>query len=351
MIYLLLTVEFLVVILLIALSGHYLVLSVENIADKVGFSEMLTWMIIMAAVTSLPELATTVTAVRLETIEPGLADLIGSNLFNFTLLALLDLGQGPGFLLLSLSFSHLLAGFISIIMSSALGIFFTLYFLTAAIPLQFRFAPESFVLFAIFLSGLKMIYDFESSINNKNKVENFDIDIDEMENIVPFPGEGAAARERESSVGQYMLLLTSAAVIILSGVRLGYLSDRLVLMTGMGSTFIGAGLVAVITSLPELSASASAAGRDHPEMAAAIIMGSSMINLVLPAVVDGFYYSSMLAVDPFQNLILIFVTIIMTVLLLSGLFYRTRHSLLHIGFSPALLLILYVGTLWLLLYL
>jgi cation:H+ antiporter len=80
-------------------------------------------------------------------------------------------------------------------------------------------------------------------------------------------------------------LITCAAVILFTGVRLAAHGDVIAVRSGLGRTWVGVAMMAAATSLPELVTGASAVTRyDLPDIAAGDIMGSCLFNLLILAV-------------------------------------------------------------------
>ena len=75
-------------------------------------------------------------------------------------------------------------------------------------------------------------------------------------------------------------------VVIAGGVWLVELSDKLAEATGWGHSFVGGLFIALVTSLPELTVSWSAAGMNAIDMAIGNILGSNLFNLVIIFVAD-----------------------------------------------------------------
>jgi cation:H+ antiporter len=72
---------------------------------------------LVALVTSLPELVTTITAIRLGVYDLAIGNLFGSNLFNIFSLAMADLFMTNGRFLGSISHDFVLVGLIGLIMT------------------------------------------------------------------------------------------------------------------------------------------------------------------------------------------------------------------------------------------
>jgi cation:H+ antiporter len=77
-----------------------------------------------------------------------------------------------------------------------------------------------------------------------------------------------------------------AAVIVLAGAFLARLTDRIAELTGMGRTIAGLVLLAAATSLPELTIGWNSVSIGAPDLMAGDVLGSSLMNLLILAVLD-----------------------------------------------------------------
>ena len=84
----------------------------------------------------------------------------------------------------------------------------------------------------------------------------------------------------------WLIFFAAAAAVVAGGTQLAREGDRIAEQTGIGGLWIGAILVAAATSLPEVVTDVSAAIIDEPDLAVGDLMGSSMANMMVLAVVD-----------------------------------------------------------------
>ena len=76
--------------LLILVAGLVLSVSAERIAERSGVSSGMVGFVLVGAATSLPEVSSVVTAVRLRRYQLAIGDIFGTNLFNILLLVFAD---------------------------------------------------------------------------------------------------------------------------------------------------------------------------------------------------------------------------------------------------------------------
>ena len=83
-----------------------------------------------------------------------------------------------------------------------------------------------------------------------------------------------------------LIFLALAAVIVVAAMFLSKFADSLADQTGLGRTVTGLILLAGATSLPEFSIGFSAVRMNAVDLTAGDVLGSSLINLLLLAVLD-----------------------------------------------------------------
>ena len=84
----------------------------------------------------------------------------------------------------------------------------------------------------------------------------------------------------------WLLFFACAIIIILVGIKLTHYGDIIAEKSGLGRLWIGAALIPLATSLPEIASSSSAALINAPDLAIGNIFGSIMFNLLIIAVID-----------------------------------------------------------------
>lgn len=95
------------------------------------------------------------------------------------------------------------------------------------------------------------------------------------------------------------ILGASIVTVVFAGTLLARVGDEIAEHTGLGRIFIGALLIAVATSLPELGTNLTAAASEAPDLAIGDLFGSSMANMAILAIIDLRYRGRLL---PFVEL-------------------------------------------------
>ena len=94
--------------------------------------------------------------------------------------------------------------------------------------------------------------------------------------------------------GAWVGFAISALVVVIGGLWLTGTGDKLAVATGLGRTFVGSIVFAIITSFPEIVTCIAAVRVGAPDLAIANIFGSNMFNLVLIPITDAAYRSGSL---------------------------------------------------------
>jgi cation:H+ antiporter len=103
---------------IVAAAGVALPFVASEIAAMMGWSNTFVGTLLVAATTSLPELAVTIGALRLGAIDMAIANLLGSNLFDIVIIAIDDLAFLRGPILSHVSPIHGVSALSAVIMSS-----------------------------------------------------------------------------------------------------------------------------------------------------------------------------------------------------------------------------------------
>ncbi len=99
-------------------AGSWLPFVAKDISELMGWGQSFIGTLLVAAVTSAPEVAVTISALRIGALNMAIANLLGSNLFDILILAVDDLFYTKGPLLASVDTSHAITAFTAVMMSA-----------------------------------------------------------------------------------------------------------------------------------------------------------------------------------------------------------------------------------------
>ncbi len=108
---------YLIAAIVIIISGSLLPFIATGISSAMGWGQSFVGSLLVAAVTSAPEVIVTISALRLGAIDMAIANLLGSNLFDILVLAIDDLFYTKGPLLASVDSNHIITVFTAVMMS------------------------------------------------------------------------------------------------------------------------------------------------------------------------------------------------------------------------------------------
>ena len=324
--------EFVLVTGLILYSGSRLSRYGDMIAEKTGLSRLWLGMVLMAAVTSLPELATglsSVIAAGLPNIAAG--DILGSCVFNLFLLSVLDAFSKKVPLASRAHQGSVLTAGMSLLLLGAVGIGL---FAGDRLPgLGWIGLYTPFLLFG-YLSAMWLAYKYEKRTAPASGL-----------------GENGASLYHAVTLKRAVIgYAINAAVVVGAAIFLPRIAEGIAEMTGLGTTFVGTIFVAMSTSLPELTVTIASFRLRAIDMAIGNLFGSNLFNMAILAVDDLFYIKSPLldAVEK-QHLIAVMSAVAMTGLAIAGLIYRSpkkRFPLSWDTFGIFLIFIINIGLLY-----
>lgn len=102
----------------VVIAGSWLPFIAKDISDLMGWGQSFVGTLLVTVVTSAPEVAVTISALRIGALDMAIANLLGSNLFNIIILSVDDVLYTKGPLLAHVDASHALTAFTSVMMNA-----------------------------------------------------------------------------------------------------------------------------------------------------------------------------------------------------------------------------------------
>lgn len=307
-------------------SGAKLSFYGDKIATLTGWGRAWVGLILMASVTSLPELITGISSVAIVK-QPDLAagDIFGSCVFNLLILSVLDARiKQPLFSMVKSS--HIVAAIFGIILLTVAGM---AIYLSHEIPSVLWMSSFTFALFGIYLIAVYAIFKYEHAA------------LIETPPVTTLHTPSHAA-DLKAAIGGYAL---NALIVLGAAVFLPYFGEHIASHTGLGNSFFGTLFIAAATSLPELVVSLAALRIGAIDMAVGNLLGSNVFNIFILGIDDVFYMEGSLFKDiaP-SHLLSVFVTIIMTAVVGLGLLFKPkRKQVWHFSLDTFIILVLYIS--------
>lgn len=320
-------IEFIIVGAIVVYSGARLAFFADVIAEKTGMSRTWVGVLLLASMTSLPELITGASAVTaIEGTNIAVGGMLGSCVFNLAIIAILDTIYRPGVILSKAEQGHILAagfGLLALVIVGG-GIFLAREGID--LPLFWIGAYTPVILY-IYYRGMRTIFRFETS---KMRKEMKEAGVTEL----------YAHYSSRRAWGGFAL---NAAIIVVTASLLPFIGSELADVTGWGQTFIGALFIALITSLPEVTTSVSSVRLGAIDLAIGSLLGSNLFNLAIIGIADLLYLDGpILAHVSFTNLLPALSSILMSSIAILTLFYQPRTGrLLRITWLGAIITAIY----------
>jgi cation:H+ antiporter len=258
-------IEFIICAALITWAGSLLSKYGDVIAEKTGLGRAWIGAILIAGVTSLPELASGVSAVAwLHAPNLAAGAVLGSCLFNLALVAMIDLAYQPGRVLAKAQDVHILSGGLSVLM---LGMVVMGVLIGPALNGfgGLGVSVLSIAIFLLYIIGGKMI----AGLEKERAVEVLEKEAE--------AGNYANISARKA----YIVFVMSGIAVVALGIWLASIGDRLATTTGLSRSFVGNLFLALTTSLPEIAASLAAIRLGAIDLAIGNVLGSNLFNITL----------------------------------------------------------------------
>ena len=329
--------QFLLLAGAVASAGSVLARSADPIAEATGLGRLLVGSLLLAAVTSLPELSVDIAAIRSGYVDLAAGDLFGSSLMNLLILALVDLSIRSGRKMLSREgAAHALSATLGIAVTSLAGLaIVTADKLPVAIILGM--SGWSWAILLSYLFGARMIF-INQRISARLAAESQSDD--------GGLSQGSSAR-KPSFLSAAIIFGAAAVVLCFAGPKLAHVAGALAEETGLGGTFVGTTLVAVTTSLPELVASLTAIRMGAIDLAIGNAFGSNAFNIVLFVPLDFLHDGSIFLSMSGAHAVTAFTVVLATAIAVLGQLYHGERRLPFIEPDAFLMLFVVLGGLFL----
>jgi cation:H+ antiporter len=294
----------------------------DVISVRTRLSGMFVGTLLLAGATSLPELLSSVNAVYQGV--PGMAagSMFGSNMFNMLMLAILDLIYQNARILRRVAMNHALTASLATLLVAA-----AVFFILADIDLSIGWVGvDSLMIILVYIGGMRMIQTQGG----------------------PPPTEIAVDDDKVPSLKRAGIGFVIATVVLL--VVVPFLVDsaaQIGEITGVSAGFIGATLLAFVTSLPELVATTAAVRIGAYDLAIGNLFGSNFFNMLAFGLTDIFYLQGRFIdlIDPSFALIGL-LGLLLTSMGLIGNLLRVERRLGFLEFDALLILLAYFAGMW-----
>ena len=355
--------QFTVCAALIARAGYLLSRSADALAEAHGWGRGWVGLALLATVTSLPELASGISAVAwVQAPNLAVGNALGACVVNLLFLVVVDALQRKQPMYREASATHLMSAGFGVVM---LG-FVALGLVTGQrVPAVLHVGLYSPLLLALYFLALKAVHAHErqavAAAHGAQAVAKAPaVAVVPARAVVPAGAEeqavadgqtgGDAKALAEPQVGaqaqagadatagpkpdvrrEWWRFGLSAAVVLVAGSWLPGLADGLAQALGLSRSFVGTVFMALVTTLPEMAVTLGALRLGALDMALGNLLGSNLFNVTILAVDDACYVRGPLLADAAPAHAGTAVTaLVMTGLVIIGLVMRPQGRALRV---------------------
>jgi cation:H+ antiporter len=312
--------QFVLCAVLIGRAGFVLSESADRIADAKGWGRGWVGVALLATVTSLPELASGISAITVVD-APNLAvgHALGACVFNLMFLVVVDALQSRQPIYRHASPSHLLSAAFGVVLT---GLAALALLAGARVPAVQNLGLVSPLLLALYLLALRSVHGHDRALRAAMAAEAAGDAAEAAAEALPAP---VAVRRAWWRFG------VSAAVVLVAGSWLPGLADQLAGAAGLSRSFVGTVFMAIATTLPEMAVTFGALRLGALDLAIGNLLGSNLFNVTILAVDDLFYTRGALLADVAPVHAATAVTaMVMTGLVMIGLVLRPQGRVLRV---------------------
>lgn len=301
---------FIMLAVIIIKAGKKLSICGDKLGDIMGLEKSWIGVVMLASITSLPELITSAASTMIGSPEMAVSNIFGSNLFNIFIIFILDIFFIKKSFSSSIGFKNYLSAFSCILLT----MIFLLGFVFGEITLA-GISLISIVIFLLYFFIMNLIYKLEHSG-----------DFEEVEEVNP--EDSIVMNEKEAKRG----FVISGLTVVVVGMGLSQVADRIAntpfMGINLGESFVGVILLALATSLPELTVSIQAIKMKSYNMAAGNILGSNIFNIAILFIVDILYRDGSLyeKLGDFHIISAIFSLLVLSTLMIGMLFKNKKKK-------------------------
>ncbi len=314
----------------IGVAGTRLGRTADQLADLTGLGEAMVGGILLGAITSLSGIITSLTAAAQNHPELAVSNAVGGILAQTTFLALADISYRKA------NLEHAAASYTSLMQGMLLIILLSSILLLAFSPevSVIGIHPASVLMILAYVAGIRLIWKAKARKMWAPKHTPFTVE----DRVRYFESETLSKK----NVSAKFLIL--AAAVAVAGYMVAQTGIVIAGETRLSETIVGGLFTAVSTSLPELIVTFSAVREGALTLAVSNIVGGNTFDVLTVAFVDFAYLEgSVYHVLTGGQTFIITLTLMLSSILVMGLLDRERHGIGGIGWESFLILVLFVG--------
>jgi cation:H+ antiporter len=317
------------------IAGTRLAYFADAIAVRLGMGRALAGFLLLGSVTSLPELATTVTASLGGNAALALNNILGSIATNVLLLAIADAVLGRDAL-------TSVVGHPATLLQGALGII-----LLGAVAAGIAVGDVELFGLGVWSATLVPLFALAVWLSSRHENRPTWVAYDHIDVFLAGPTRLVTAIPAEPvtglSSGQLSWRAGIAAMLILvAGYTLAETGEAIAVTTGIGASLVGFLLVGLATSLPEISSMVGAIKLRRYELAIGDIFGTNLFDLLLIPVADLCFRGGPILREAGRfELLAALLGLVLTAIYVVGLLDRRNRTFLRMGYDSLAAIVTY----------
>lgn len=298
----------------------------DVIADKTGLGGTWVGIVLLATVTSLPELVTGISSVLVVNVpDIAVGDVLGSCVFNLSIIVILDFLHRGESVYTRAKQGHILSAGFGIMLIGLLGFSILLARNDTDFSLG-HIGLYSYVIIILYAIAMRTVFRYE------------------VQQIEAF-AEQEPDKHPEISLQQSIYRYSGAALlVVVAGSFLPMVAKAIALAMGWHQSFVGTLFVALVTSVPEAVVSIAALRLGAIDMAIANLFGSNLFNVLIIAIDDLLYFPGpLLSYAVPMHAVSAMSAMMMTGVAIVGLLYRPKGRVFKtVGWASIFLFTVYL---------
>ncbi len=304
--------------------GIFLAKYGDAIASLMGWGRLWVGTILVAIATSLPEVATITTTVVRDQPELASGTVYGASMANMKTLAWVVLLFGGARFFRQVAPEQ---KFLALVAMALTGLALTVGSFPIGVSV-FEVGLASLLVLALYLGGMRLVYVTRP---------------DTTTGAEDSPPAGHPGLRKA-----WVYFAAASAGILVAAPLLAFSVEEIAETTGLATSFLGVVVLALVTTMPELSTSIAAMRMGAADLALGNLYGSCAFNILILAIADPFYRGGILieTLDT-DNLGAGLMAMALMALGLSQILLRGSNRYAHVMPTMAVMTIAYLGGLYL----
>ncbi|MBU2642685.1 MAG: sodium:calcium antiporter [Gammaproteobacteria bacterium] len=314
----------------IGVAGFKLSRYGDIIAEKSGMSRGWVGLILLASVTSLPELVTGISSVTVADVpDIAVGNILGACVFNLGFIVVLDFLYRQESIYTRARQGNVLAAGYSVVLLGFTGFNLLLYREGTTLSLG-HVGLYSPLILLLYLLAMRSLYQYEKAQVSEYVEDRVELHPD---------------MNLKQAVKGYVM---AALAVVAAGVWLPFIAKNLAAAMAWEQSFVGTLFVAAVTTMPEIVVTVAALRMGAIDLAIGNLFGSNLFNIAILAIDDLFYLPGPLLADvSLVHATSAFSAMMMSGLAVVGLVLRPASRVFRtVNWVSLLLLVIYLLNTW-----